>query len=104
MSYSNHLSKFTILVFFAFTKKKKRNKKETKAEKTEHQAEQTRNLLVSILVIVCDSYLFYALSKSIKSHHMCCMIGMNMVSTSNFEYEQRFEVKICMKAYNYQKL
>ena len=68
---------YTILVIVAFTKKEK----------------QTYNDLVSILVFVCESYLLCAscifrvmqrLSKSITSY---VFLSMNMMSTSNFEYE-----------------
>ena len=50
-SASNYLSKFTVLVVVAFTKKE---------ERKQQQAQQTHNLLVSILVLVRVSYLFCA--------------------------------------------
>ena len=56
---SNYSLKFIVLVVVAFTAKEKRQ--------TEQQAEQTYNLLVSILVFACDSYLFCAA-------YMCTLI------------------------------
>ena len=54
---TNHSSKFIVVVVVAFVKKEKLH---TQAKKTEQQAEQTHNLLINILVFVCDSYLFCA--------------------------------------------
>ena len=60
-SNSYHSSKFTVLIVVAFTKKGVRH---TQGKKTEQQAEQAHNLLVSILVfvreytyqIICSAY------------------------------------------------
>ena len=44
----NHSSKFTVLVVAAFTKKEERKRQRQKAK-------QTHNLLLSIVVFVCES-------------------------------------------------
>ena len=48
---SNHSLKFTVLVVAAFAKKEERKRQR-------QQAKQTHNLLLGIVVFVCDSYLF----------------------------------------------
>ena len=87
-NYSNHLLKFTILVVVAFTKKEER-----KRQRQRQQAKQTLNLLLSIIVFVCESYLFcvscirmlsYGKSKSTTS---CILLSMSTMSTSNFEFK-----------------
>ena len=48
---SNHSSKFTVLVIVTFTKEEKR-------KRYRQQAKQAHNRLVSIVVLVRESYLF----------------------------------------------
>ena len=49
---SNHSLTFTVLVFAAFTEKEER-------ERQRQQAKETHNLLLTIVVFVCESYSFY---------------------------------------------
>ena len=91
----HHSSKFTVLIV-----KKKIFKKS-------QQAKQTHNLLVSIVVFVCESYLFcdsvYMLNKGeSQSTTSCVVLSMSTMNTSNFKYEQyEYDMKISMNACKY---
>ena len=61
--------------------RKKKEKEEIKEKK--RQAKQAHNLLLSVVVFVCNSYIFF--NSFIVLDYI--LIGMSTMSTSDFEYE-----------------
>ena len=76
-----------------------KGKKRHTTKETEQRAEQTHNILVSILVFLRDSYLF-------SDSESYVLFRMNMMSTLSIEYVlRRFrDIKISMNSYKYPKL
>ena len=78
-----------------------------KRRKKKQETKQTHNLLVSIVLFVRQSYLFYVILVNVesKSTISCVFLSMSTMSTSYFEFElYEYDIKISMNAYKYQKL
>ena len=97
MQFINLLSKFTVLVVVKFAEKKNTKKKDKDSKQS-----NAHNLLVSIVVFVCESYLFCDSCKcSImesrnQQHHV--YLSKSMMTTSNFEYVRyEYDIKISIR-------